>query len=739
MKKINLILTLISFLSFNQLFSQSPDTIHVIAQNKTHMGSYGSYTTTAAFPPDTNSYRKVLLNFTLGCPSGGCSQWDYTVDIYLNHDTHIKDSNLVKTPSFTVNGTTKDTVYINKDTTYTTYYDTTTHKTDSTANAVLVIVQYKDSLTPTTPSDTIKWWNANYYNYYYDSTGHKTDSILVTTDSTMYVKFYYYYHVYDSIESYEIARMITPYAGYYAKTWTYPYVFDVTDFDCMMHDSVQIEAFYSGYTDGFTATCDFEMITGTPPHKAYMVHPMWTGSFPYGNPSNPISNYLVPRPIKIDSNASAVRLRVLQTGHGEDVNNCTEFCANYNHILVNSKQQYSSYVWKDDCGLNPLYHQAGTWLYNRANWCPGEQITPYLYDLSAYVTPGKTDTILMSMDPYAPSSYGGSIYTIGATLIYYGPINYSLDASLDDIIMPTSNPLYSRMNPICDSPMVVIRNTGSTPLTSVDITYGQVGGASNVFHWTGTLLFDDTAVVRLPQVALTATTNYVFQAKVSNPNGGTDMNPDNDMLQTPYTIVPTLPADFIIRLITNNVGSDYSYLLTDELGNTIVQRSGLANTTTYRDTVHLAAGCYNFELYDSGEEGLSFWANTGQGNGSLTFTKIKPPSVLVAFQADFGTSIIYNFTVSSGTGFQELNNGGLDFDLYPNPATDKFTLSALSASKKEKDVRIYSAVGELVYECHVPATVDQYTINTSSLVSGFYFVEISNTDGTVVKKLTVVR
>ncbi len=730
-------ITLFSILSQNAL-AQKPDTIHVMAQNKEHMAWYGPYNAWAAFPPDTNSYRKILLNFTLGCPTGGCSQWDYTVDIYLNHDTHIKDSNLVYSPTFTVNGSIKDTTYVKKDTTYTTYYDTTTHKTDSTKNVAYTIVQYKDSTHPIQASDTLRWWAAHYYNYYYNNTGQKIDSVLVGTDTTMYVKYYHYYHHYDSIQSYEIARMITPYAGYYAKTWTHPYIFDLTDFASLMHDSVQIEAFYSGYSDGFTATCDFEMITGIPPHKAYKTELLWTGSFPYGNASNPISNYLVPKPVKIDSAASAVRLRVLQTGHGEDVNNCSEFCANYNHISVNNKEHYSTYVWKDDCGLNPLYHQAGTWLYNRANWCPGEQITPYIYDLSPYITPGKFDTILMSMDPYTASPYGGSIYTIGASLIYYGPISYTLDASLEDIVAPTTNTLYSRLNPICDSPMVVIRNTGSTPLKSLDIIYGQVGSATNTYHWTGNLLFDDTALVKLPQVSLTATTNYTFRAKVSNPNGGTDMNPDNDAMQTTYTIVPNYIPDFIIYLSTNNAASENSYILTDDLGNVIVQRSGFANSTVYRDTVHLAVGCYHFELYDAGGDGLSFFANS-DGNGSVAFTKIKPPVSFNNFQNDFGTSIIQNFTVSTVSGIDENSKADLDYDLFPNPANDVLNLSSLNISKKEKDVRIYSPMGELVYENHIPANANNYKIDVSNLAAGLYCITISNADGQVVKKVMISK
>src|SRR4029077_13449876 len=108
-----------------------------------------------------------------------------------------------KSPSFTVNGKIKDTVYVEKDTTYTTYYDTLTHVTDSSKNSPYIIVQYKDSLNPTTPTDTVRWWMANYYKYYYDSTGKKKDSILVSIDTTVYLKYYYYFRKYDSVESYE--------------------------------------------------------------------------------------------------------------------------------------------------------------------------------------------------------------------------------------------------------------------------------------------------------------------------------------------------------------------------------------------------------------------------------------------------------------------------------------------------------------------------------------------------------
>jgi len=737
MKKIHCFLGLSLFLFAYSLQPkcQNVDTINVLAQNKVHMGSNGSYYNWAVFPPDTNSYRKVLLNFTLGCPTGGCSQWDYTVDIYLNHNTGIKDSTTKQAPSFTVNGNIMDSIHISKDTTYTTSYNSTTHLTDSTKNTAYTIIQYKDTLTPTVPTDTIRWWSAGYYKYYYNASGVKTDSAYVAVDTTMYVKYKSYIYKYDSIESYEIARMITPYAGYYPNTWTYPYVFDVTDFDWMMHDSVQIQVFYSGWTDGFTATCNFQMITGIPPRNAYKTKLMWTGSFPYGSSGNPISNYLVPVPVKIDSAASAVRLRVLQTGHGEDNNNCTEFCANYQHIKINSVEHFTPYVWRDLCGLNPLYHQAGTWLYDRANWCPGELITPYEDDLTPYVTPNTVDTILMSMDPYT-SPNGGSIYTIGSELIYYGPINFSLDASLDDILAPTTNPLYSRFNPACN-PQVVIRNTGSTPITSLDIIYGSLGGATGTYHWTGNLLFNDTNLVTLPAVSLGGA-SHLFRAKVSNPNGAQDMYANNDSLVTPFTTLPNYSSSFVIRLLTNSAASEDSYFIADDQGNIVHQKSGFANNTTYRDTVSLQAGCYHFEIDDAGKDGLSFFANS-DGNGSLQFYRLSPATAFLTFQPDFGTSAIQNFTVGGPLDIDEITPTDIDYKVYPNPANSEVIISQLTNSNKDKEIRLYSEMGALVYEKLVKASNDTYNINTSGLAQGLYCLVMSNDDGVVVKKITVIH
>ena len=55
-------------------------------------------------------------------------------------------------------------------------------------------------------------------------------------------------------------------------------------------------------------------------------------------------------------------------------------------------------------------------------------------------TAGSTFDLALNFEPYTSS--GGASYTVYSNIVYYGPINKTLDASLEDIIAPTSNENY---------------------------------------------------------------------------------------------------------------------------------------------------------------------------------------------------------------------------------------------------------------------------------------------------------
>lgn len=85
-----------------------------------------------------------------------------------------------------------------------------------------------------------------------------------------------------------------------------------------------------------------------------------------------------------------VKLVAIITGHGSDNNNCAEFCVTSHHFVVNNKQSYTR-VFKDagtalGCaehvaeGVVPNEH--GTWLYGRDGWCDGQEVVPWVVDIT---------------------------------------------------------------------------------------------------------------------------------------------------------------------------------------------------------------------------------------------------------------------------------------------------------------------------------------------------------------------
>ena len=59
---------------------------------------------------------------------------------------------------------------------------------------------------------------------------------------------------------------------------------------------------------------------------------------------------------------------------------------------------YTQEIWRDDCGEVALYPQGGTWVYDRANWCPGDKATTREHELTNFLSTGQTN--LLDFDIY---------------------------------------------------------------------------------------------------------------------------------------------------------------------------------------------------------------------------------------------------------------------------------------------------------------------------------------------------
>ena len=109
-------------------------------------------------------------------------------------------------------------------------------------------------------------------------------------------------------------------------------------------------------------------------------------------------------PLSVDIPATAKKVEILAhiSGHGwgSDIENCAEFCNHTHHFSVNGTEFMHDQPWvgkmygcAEQVPMGTVPNQYGTWTIGRAGWCPGKEVTPFIADVTAEVTPGETATI----------------------------------------------------------------------------------------------------------------------------------------------------------------------------------------------------------------------------------------------------------------------------------------------------------------------------------------------------------
>src|SRR5699024_5568348 len=185
--------------------------------------------------------------------------------------------------------------------------------------------------------------------------------------------------------TYEMGRFITPFANTgwsrFGSDWKQPYKFDVTDFYPLLQGENTVRLHYSGYSGGFTAKVKFAFVAGTPAREVLGIAKAYQVSHTYGDANDPFNDYLPTFTDTPPAGTESARLKVFVTGHGSDNNQCCEFDSHYYDILLDDAQIAQENIWRNDCGVNELYPQGGTWIYDRSNWCPGAKVETIENDL----------------------------------------------------------------------------------------------------------------------------------------------------------------------------------------------------------------------------------------------------------------------------------------------------------------------------------------------------------------------
>lgn len=256
---------------------------------------------------------------------------------------------------------------------------------------------------------------------------------------------------------FEIGRYVTPYGV--ECGWS----LNVSDYRSFLIGDVILRSYIDTWVDpGWLVSISFDFIVGNPDYAYTSIRKVWNYSnLVYGDNTNPIDipsyNGYIP------SNALASNLRMITTGHGQgNTDNAAEFSYKIHDININDEPTFIHNIWRSDCESNNCSPQNGTWIYDRAGFCPGDKVTPQDFNLLDYINAGsniKLDYVLQdyfnACSPNNPAcidgvtcaecnyNYNGHtepFYFIESQLIVYSDeIISNADASFQIIAQNTMN------------------------------------------------------------------------------------------------------------------------------------------------------------------------------------------------------------------------------------------------------------------------------------------------------------
>ena len=535
-------------------------------------------------------------------------------------------------------------------------------------------------------------------------------------------------------DTFELGRLMTPYAhsgvGPFTASWKHRYIFDVTDNYPVLRDSATMRIHYSGYSGGFTASIQFMFIEGTPERNVLGVDHLWQRDYDYGHGSVSIDTAMGTLHRSAPTGTVSAEMKMNITGHGGDDNGCSEFCPNSYALTLNNNQLLQQDFYRTNCDKNDLYPQSGTWIYPRANWCPGALVNTFRHVLPG-VAAGSNYSVAMTFPPYTsttvnPNTFAAS-YTIAGTTVYYGAFNNATDASIEDIVSPTNAEWHYRANPHVGKPVITVRNSGSTAITSIRLEYGLVGRTPLTYTWTGSLASLQNQDITLPvmdDLKLDVGT-YQFSAKILAVNGQADGNSYNDQLTSTFTAAANWPTDVIMQLKANNGTngggvSQTAWRIEDMSGNVVAQKSDCGISTICLDTISLPYGfAYrlivsdeidNAGFYDIGQaanvpisfgDGLNFFSSsTGYVRAYDLYNAVRlpmPAEITGTYEGNFGGGFVYDFyTGDYTTGVHDLTARSAEIYAYPNPATNQISVLINGLQNPQGKIEITDMTGRKI-------------------------------------------
>lgn len=284
---------------------------------------------------------------------------------------------------------------------------------------------------------------------------------------------------------------------------------------------------------------------------------------------------------------------------------------------------------------------------------------------------------------------------------------------------------------------MVLRNQGSTTITSAAISYNIDGENETVYNWEGSLETNEETIITLDEITVESG-EHSFNGTLTSVNGTTDEISDNDTFTRDFTIVAFYnTTQIIVNVMTDDFGDETIWALLDSNEDPIFSNIDINNpwnsdfydnNQLYTETIDIDPDqCYYFAILDLEGDGIC----CEYGNGYFTVTTTD--GTVIAEGGSFTDQVIVPFGVTSTAGVNNFATGNTV--LYPNPANTSINISIPQGKVLPENYTVYNNLGQVMANGNI--TTDNTNIDISGLANGIYFVKVNG--GSTTETLQFVK
>lgn len=283
------------------------------------------------------------------------------------------------------------------------------------------------------------------------------------------------------------------------------------------------------------------------------------------------------------------------------------------------------------------------------------------------------------------------------------------------------------------SPILKLKNYGTTPITSAEITYSLDGSNTQTYNYSGNIAAGASTNINLNNLTFTSE-NQSFYSNITKINGvSNDGFADNNSLQkTVYKPKATTSNNLTLKLQLDRYGSEVSWELRNSSAAIINSGNGYTNSSTLPSLLNIPFNnltsneCYTFTMNDS--------ANNGLGSGGY-FEIVDSNNNIIASGGSFKTTSQHKFSILT---LSKADFEFTDLKMYPNPNNGKFNIEFNPESSENININIYDISGrEISSKEYKTSGLFNESIDLQNVKSGVYLVSISDGIKKTVKRIIV--